>query len=247
MPILSYKPSQPPVPSILPASSFEINSPDFELIRIQTETQRTLLRPLHPHARLLSLLGRIDLLHQLHGEVHGGVEHDQQTVLDACAEGCGRHVRSLRLAKKGTRRIGIYGIVYDWRMDVFFCIFGWLALFFRTVQVPSDLYEFEILGAARGDGGERGDLYDIEGGRRDFLSLREPCNEQQLARVQRLERCKKKRSWDICIKRCRRSAGMHACKNDSRHYTANAENVYHCRLHAPSHAIVNLSNPTASG
>lgn len=45
-----------------------------ELIVI-AETQRALLRALRPQPRLFPFLRRTDVLHRMHGEVHGGVEH----------------------------------------------------------------------------------------------------------------------------------------------------------------------------
>ena len=52
----------------------------------QTETQRALLRALRPQARLLALQGRGDVLHPVHGEVHGRLEHRQQAVRRQAAE-----------------------------------------------------------------------------------------------------------------------------------------------------------------
>jgi hypothetical protein len=43
---------------------------------LPTESQRALLRARNPQPGLLHLLRRADQFHQLHGEVHGRVEHD---------------------------------------------------------------------------------------------------------------------------------------------------------------------------
>jgi hypothetical protein len=110
-----------------PSSLFPVNFPDHDLIRSLPETQRTLLRPLHPDPGLLALVRRIDLLHQLHGEVHGGVEHHQQAVLDARAEGRGLgHVkeRIARCEKEDGMRMDFV------RWGIFFVAYwlaGWLA------------------------------------------------------------------------------------------------------------------------
>lgn len=40
-----------------------------------TETQRALFRALRPQPRLFPFLRRTNVLHRVHGEVHGGMEH----------------------------------------------------------------------------------------------------------------------------------------------------------------------------
>merc|ERR1712087_21229 len=74
---------------------------------ISRETQRALFRALRPQPRLFPFLRRTDVLHRVHGEVHGGMEHGQQAVLDSCSEGlaCGRwwsrqHVRGYSRGKE---------------------------------------------------------------------------------------------------------------------------------------------------
>merc|ERR1712070_790497 len=79
---------------------------------ISRETQRALFRALRPQPRLFPFLRRTDVLHRVHGEVHGGMEHGQQAVLDSCSEGlaCGRwwfrqHVRGYpRTSRNGLQR-----------------------------------------------------------------------------------------------------------------------------------------------
>jgi hypothetical protein len=44
------------------------------------EIERTLLREVRPPARLYSLQRRTDMLHAVHGKVHGGMEYSQQAV-----------------------------------------------------------------------------------------------------------------------------------------------------------------------
>lgn len=63
------------------------NSLDLKLTRTSLiETQRTLLRTLRPETRHLSQLLRTNLLHALHGEVHGGVEYGVKTIFGTRAE-----------------------------------------------------------------------------------------------------------------------------------------------------------------
>lgn len=45
-----------------------------------SETQRTLLRTLHPQARLFAVVGRIDLLLSVHGKIHVGLECRVQAI-----------------------------------------------------------------------------------------------------------------------------------------------------------------------
>lgn len=54
------------------------------------EIERALLRALRTKARFLSLIRRIDLLHPLHGKVHGCLEHRLEAVRRPDTEGCGR-------------------------------------------------------------------------------------------------------------------------------------------------------------
>nr|POE59225.1 hypothetical protein CFP56_24494 [Quercus suber] len=51
------------------------------------ETQRALFRALRAEAGHRAVGRRTDVLHRVHGEVHGGVEHGQPAVHLACAEG----------------------------------------------------------------------------------------------------------------------------------------------------------------
>jgi hypothetical protein len=52
-------------------SKSQTNSP----FSLPTESQRALLRARNPQPRLVHLVRRADQFHQLHGEVHGRVEH----------------------------------------------------------------------------------------------------------------------------------------------------------------------------
>ena len=52
------------------------------------EIERTLLRTLRSQNRDLSQLLRADLLHTLHGEVHGSMEHSIAAVFRARAKEC---------------------------------------------------------------------------------------------------------------------------------------------------------------
>jgi hypothetical protein len=53
-------------------------------LTVPPETQRALLRALRPQARHISVQGRGGMLHGLHGEVHGRMEHRLQAV--RCAD-----------------------------------------------------------------------------------------------------------------------------------------------------------------
>jgi hypothetical protein len=47
----------------------------FKLPNFTSETQRTLFRKVHSNTRRQPKQKRADLLHKLHGKVHGGVEY----------------------------------------------------------------------------------------------------------------------------------------------------------------------------
>lgn len=51
------------------------------------EIERALLRALRTPALDVAVVGRDDVLHGVHGEVHGGVEYGQPAVFGADSEG----------------------------------------------------------------------------------------------------------------------------------------------------------------
>jgi hypothetical protein len=60
--------------------SLSLPSPIYMLITCATETQRTLLRALHPQTRFFAVLGRIHLLLSVHGKVHVCMERRIQAI-----------------------------------------------------------------------------------------------------------------------------------------------------------------------
>jgi hypothetical protein len=77
--------------------SLSLPSPIYMLITCATETQRTLLRALHPQTRFFAVLGRIHLLLSVHGKVH------------VCME---RRIQAIHQPHTGRRKDQLYDIMH---------------------------------------------------------------------------------------------------------------------------------------